>query len=107
MLTCPNCGKKVSELDEKCKYCGVDFEKYEKKVENQTEYSEESQGYVTGYNIFLCIIAILIFVGGLIIGQSQSSIMFGCWIAGIIFLIILNMLKNIIKELRILNSKIK
>lgn len=107
MMKCPRCKKEVSELDEKCKYCGLDFEKYEQKVKNEDDDSGENQGYVTGYNIFLWILAILIFIGGLVVGQEETSIMFICWIAGIIFLIIMNMLKNIIEELRILNSKIK
>lgn len=107
MMKCPRCKKEVSELDEKCKYCGLDFEKYEQKVKNEDDDSGENQGYVTGYNIFLWILAILIFIGGLVVGQEETSIMFTCWIAGIIFLIIMYMLKNIIEELRILNSKIK
>lgn len=107
MMKCPGCKKEVSELDEKCKYCGLDFEKYDQKVKNEDDNLEENQGYVTGYNIFLWILAILIFIGGLVAGQEETSIMFTCWIAGIVFLVIINMLKNIIEELRILNSKIK
>lgn len=106
-MKCPRCKKEVSELDEKCKYCGLNFEKYEQKVKNEDDNLEEKQGYVTGYNIFLWILAILIFIGGLVAGQEETSIMFTCWIAGIVFLVIINMLKNIIEELRILNSKIK
>ncbi len=107
MMKCPRCKKEVSELDEKCKYCGLDFEKYEQKAENEIEDPGENPGYVTGYNIVLWILGILIFIGGIVIGQEEISIMFTCWIAGIIFLLIINMLKNIIEELRILNSKIK
>lgn len=107
MMKCPRCKKEVSELDEKCKYCGLDFEKYEQKVKSEDEELEENQGYVTGYNVFLWILAILIFIGGIIVGQEETSIMFTCWITGIIFLVIMNMLKNIIEELRILNSKVK
>lgn len=106
MMKCPRCKKEVSELDEKCKYCGLDFEKYEQKAQNDNDL-RENQGYVTGYNIFLWILAILILIGGLVVGQEATSIMFTCWIAGIILLVIINMLKNIIEELRILNSKIK
>ena len=106
-MKCPRCKKEVSELDEKCKYCGLDFEKYEQKVESESENIIENRGYVTGYNMILWILAILIFIGGIIIGQEETSIMFICWISGFIFLLIINMLKNIIEELRILNSKIK
>lgn len=107
MMKCPRCKKEVSELDEKCKYCGLDFEKYEQKVKNEDSELEEDQGYVTGYNVFLWILAILTIIGGIIVGQGETAIMFTCWIAGIILLMIINMLKNIIEELRILNSKIK
>lgn len=107
MIKCPRCKKEVSELDENCKYCGLDFEKFEQKAENEVEDLEENRGYVTGYNIILWILAILIFIGGIVVGQEETSIMFTCWIAGISFLLIINMLKNIIEELRILNSKIK
>ena len=103
MIKCSKCGKSVSELDEKCKYCGVDFERFE-----QTNFQEKdedtSEGYVTGYNVFICILGILIFVGGIIIGQEEINVMFISWISGGIFLVIINMLKNIIEELRILNS---
>ena len=107
MMRCPRCKKEVSELDEKCKYCGLDFEKYEQKLKNENDELEENQGYVTGYNVFLWILAILIFIGGIIVGQEETGIMFTCWITGAIFLVIMNMLKNIIEELRILNSKVK
>ena len=107
MVKCPRCKKEVSELDEKCKYCGLDFEKYEQRVVKQEDTIEGNEGYVTGYNVLLWIFAILIFIAGLIIGQGETNIIFTCWIAGVIFIIILNMLKNIIEELRILNSKVK
>ena len=29
-MECPKCNKKVSELDEKCPYCGLDFKIYQK-----------------------------------------------------------------------------
>lgn len=107
-MRCPRCKKEVSELDEKCKYCGLDFEQYEQKMkEIEKDNQEDYGGYVTGYNIFLWILAILIFIGGIIIGQEETSIMFTCWISGVVFLVIINMLKNIIEELRKLNEKIK
>ena len=30
IMECPKCNKKVSELDEKCPYCGLDFKIYQK-----------------------------------------------------------------------------
>lgn len=107
MLKCPRCKKEISELDEKCKYCGLDFANYEQEVQSQENSQEENQGYVTGYNVFLAILTILLFIGGLIIGQEETNIMLTCWIAGLVLLVIVNMLKNIIEELRKLNEKIK
>ena len=107
-MKCPRCKKEVSELDEKCKYCGLDFEQYEQRIKKMEEDNQENyDSYVTGYNVFLWILAILIFIGGIIMGQEETSIMFVCWISGIIFQVIMNMLKNIIEELRKLNMKIK
>lgn len=106
MTKCPNCGKQASELDEKCKYCGVNFEKFEEKKQ-EIESKENEYSYVTAYNAFICIAAIVIFVGGIMLGQEETSIMFTCWISGLIVLVIMNMLKNIIEELRKLNAKIK
>ena len=107
MMKCPRCKKEVSELDEKCKYCGLVFEDYEQKEKKTENDREENYSYVTGYNVIMWIFAIMIFVGGIIIGQGETGLIFACWIGGIIFLVIINMLKNIIEELRILNSKIK
>lgn len=106
-MKCPRCKKEVSELDEKCKYCGLIFEDYEQKEKEIENDREENYSYVTGYNAIMWIFAIIIFVGGIIIGQEETGLIFTCWIGGIIFLVIINMLKNIIEELRILNSKIK
>ena len=90
MVKCPRCKKEISELDEKCKYCGLDFANYEQKMQSQENYEkEEEQGYVTGYNVFLAILAILLFIGGLIIGQEEINIMLTFWIAGIILLVIM------------------
>lgn len=109
MIRCPRCKKEVSELDEKCKYCGLVFDEYKpEETEQDSNGNEESNySYVAGYNLFLWIFATLIFVGGIIIGQEETSLMLICWIVGIIFLVIVNMLKNVVQELRILNSKIK
>ena len=106
-MKCPRCKKEVSELDEKCKYCGLVFEDYEQEEQNSAEDKEENPSYVKGYNILMWIFAIIIFVGGIILGQEETALIFTCWIGGIIFLVIINMLKNIINELRILNSKMK
>ena len=106
MIKCPRCHKEVSELDDKCKYCGLVFEDYEQEHQEEQQ-GQETVSYVSGYNIFLCILGILILIGAIIIGQEEVSLAIICLVSGMIFLVILNMLKNIIEELRILNSKIK
>lgn len=107
MMKCPRCKKEVWELDEKCKYCGLNFEKYEQETEDKEEYYQEENGYVTGYNVFLIVLGILIFLGGILFAQEEIDMMLLCWTGGIVFLVIINMLKNIVEELRKLNAKIK
>lgn len=104
MMKCPKCGATVSELDEKCKQCGVNFEKYEQSNRYKKNDEETVNGYVTGYNVFLGILGILIFIGGIILGQEDVTIMFVSWIGGAIFLVFMNMLKDILEELRKISS---
>lgn len=42
-MECPKCNKKVSELDEKCPYCGLDFKIYQK------EKNIKKENYESGY----------------------------------------------------------
>lgn len=107
MIKCPRCNREVSELDETCKYCGLKFSEYEERKSNRESNTDDKPSYVTGYNIFMWVVAIMIFIAGIVVGQEETTIMFTYWFSGIIFLVITNMLKNIVEELRILNSKIK
>lgn len=107
MIKCPRCKREVSELDETCKYCGLKFSEFEERRSNREDNIESKPSYVTGYNIFMWIVAIIVFIAGIVVGQEETSVMFACWFSGIVFLVITNMLKNILEELRILNSKIK
>lgn len=40
-MKCPKCNKEVSELEEKCAFCGLDFEEYEN--QQKTEENENSE----------------------------------------------------------------
>lgn len=43
-MNCPKCNGKISELDEKCPKCGLNFEEYEKEqVEERQEIEEETK----------------------------------------------------------------
>lgn len=106
MLKCPKCGKEVSELDEKCKNCGIKFEDYEKerpKINNETN----SETYTQKYSLFIIALLIIILIAGIIAGQEESVMMWYVWGAGIIFVVIVNMIRCILDELRRLNAKIK
>lgn len=106
MIRCPRCKKEVSELDEKCKYCGLDFSRYEEaKLKRESKNIEEN--YVTGYNVFIIILVIVLFFGGIFIAQDNTNILLTLWGVGIVSIVIVNMLKDIINELRKMNAKIK
>lgn len=60
-MECPKCNKKVSELDEKCPYCGLDFEIYEKekniKKENyESGYKTVALRLINAFQLICCII---------------------------------------------------
>lgn len=83
-------------------------------MENKGE--NKKVDYVEGYRTIIYIVAVIIILVGLFLGFSPQGedksvvdliAMFTCWISGGIFIIFLNILKDIINELRILNSKIK
>ena len=87
----------------------------EKDIKENNKKSKEVD-YVEGYRTIIWIIAVMIILGGIFIGileqgTEANSINYGlvavCWGTGGILILILNLLKDIINELRILNSKIK
>lgn len=45
-MKCPKCNKEVSELEEKCTSCGLDFEEYENQLE-----TEENKEFERNQNI--------------------------------------------------------
>lgn len=71
----------------------------------------EELDFVENYRVIIWIMSALIIIGGIAVGIETNSINYGlvaiCWISGGILILILNLLKDIINELRILNSKIK
>lgn len=60
----------------------------------------ENRDYVSMYRWILIVFAFLFFVGGIFLGLENISIMFSCWIGGTIFLVFMNMIKDILEELR-------
>lgn len=75
---------------------------------------KEKKNYVEAYNTIILIISTVVLLGGIAIGTvvqgvESNSINFLvviiAWISGGVFILILNILKDILNELRILNSK--
>lgn len=75
---------------------------------------KEKKNYVEVYNTIILIISTVVLLGGIAIGTvvqgvESNSINFLvviiAWISGGVFILILNILKDILNELRILNSK--
>lgn len=78
------------------------------------EKEKNEEEYVEAYKTIIWIIAVVVLLGGIFAGVlsqgvEANSINFFvvgiCWASGGIFVLILNILKDILKELRILNSK--
>ncbi len=61
-MKCPKCNKEISELDEKCAYCGMNFEEYEsqKEIEENEEFEYGNKTvflrFVMGIQLIGCII---------------------------------------------------
>ena len=63
--------------------------------------------YVANYRFILFVVGIMIFITGVMVGQSNKLAMFYVWVVGGIFLVFMNMLKDILHELRKMNSNLK
>lgn len=109
MMKCPKCKKEVSELDEKCKYCGIDFEKYEQEEaqeEIQEEIAEDNKTFlikiINTIQVIACIIISIVFF-------SDENIIEGIIILIISFVIFtfIKGFQNIIELLDNINRKIK
>lgn len=75
---------------------------------------KEKKNYVEMYNTIILIISMVVLLGGIAIGAlvqglESNSINFIAviisWVSGGVFILFLNILKDILNELRILNSK--
>lgn len=77
---------------------------------------DEQTDYILNYKLIITIIAVVVALAGFAVGFQNSnstngtydinvSLMLIVWGSGAIFILLLNMLKDIINELRILNSK--
>ena len=75
---------------------------------------KEKKNYVEMYNTIILIISTVVLLGGIAIGAlvqglESNSINFIAviisWVSGGVFILFLNILKDILNELRILNSK--
>lgn len=75
---------------------------------------KEKKNYVEMYNTIVLIISMVVLLGGIAIGAlvqglESNSINFIAviisWVSGGVFILFLNILKDILNELRILNSK--
>lgn len=75
-------------------------------MNKEEENYDESYAYVSGYNVFLVILALFFIFGGIFVGQESTVLMVSVWFSGIVLIVIINLLKNILEELRILNDKI-
>lgn len=71
----------------------------------------ENKDYVSMYRGITIVFGVLFFIGGILLGQENILVMFGCWISGFVFLFLINLLKDILQELRnisyIMNEKEK
>lgn len=79
---------------------------------------QEQTDYILNYKLIITIIAVIVAIAGIAVGfpnydatsgtyDINVMFMLSVWGSGAILIIFLNMLKDIINELRILNSKIK
>lgn len=79
---------------------------------------QEQTDYTLNYKLIIIITAVIVAIAGIVVGFPNYDVtsgtyiinivfMLSIWGSGAILIIFLNMLKDIINELRILNSKIK
>lgn len=65
-MKCPKCNKEVSELEEKCTSCGLNFEEYESQKETEgnenSEYVDKTVflRFIMGIQIIGCIIGAIV-----------------------------------------------
>lgn len=106
-MNCPKCHSKVSELDERCPNCGLNFEEYE---EEQTEEDEEQEyGKTTTLRIINIIQLIAFIIVGFInwLSNNESALNGFIYIGiGIILFVFIKGFADIIELLSSINQKL-
>ena len=70
--------------------------------------NKEISNFIVGYNIFIGISSFFVFVLGIALSeQFNNVVVITFWILGATILIFINLLKNIVVELKKINLKIK
>ena len=106
-MKCPNCNKKVSELDEKCPSCGVVFDEYDEKEETKEkdfEYGLKTKfiRFINGLQLISCII--MAFINW---SNEEGLIGFVYLFSGIVVFAFIRGFADIIDLLDNINYKIK
>lgn len=99
-MKCPNCNKNVSELDEKCPICGLNFDKYEednKTTEDETSFTK------TAFIKIINILQIIGFIIMAIIAWNNEEILQG-FIYVVIGLVIFAFIKGFSDIIDLLDS---
>lgn len=67
---------------------------------------ENKESYVSNYQIIEGIIGIIFFALGIFIGQNNFTIILTVWLVGVTLILLINILKDILNELRKINIKL-
>ena len=67
---------------------------------------ENKESYVSNYQIIEGIIGIVFFVLGIFIGQNNFTVILTVWLVGVTLILLINILKDILIELRKINIKL-
>lgn len=107
-MKCPNCNREVSELDEKCPICGLNFEEYENK-EKENKKAEFEYGcktvfirFINGLQLICCIV--MAFINW---SDEQGILGFTFLFSGIVLFAFIKGFADIIDLLDSINHKMK
>lgn len=107
-MRCPKCNIEVSELDEKCTSCGLNFEEYE----SQKEAEENEKKEAGDKTIALRIIMVVQLIGYFIVAMAfwsdeEIGLGFIVLFGGIVLSVFIKGFIDIIDLLDNINNKIK
>ena len=105
IMRCPKCNKKISELDEKCPYCGISFEDYEQ--QNPIEYETEENKTIFLKVINYIQLVIFIITGIINLSSGQMAIGSICIATGLVIFAFIKGFTDIIDLLNSINEKLK